>query len=96
MGVSDDSDSVIGQFLQVRDHLQQMWTRLINNPIWVIWVGSVEGIQNFQRAEKLKVLQMQEVLVQYTMMSDPQRPQLWEQLWEESDEAGGRPPGLQM
>lgn len=68
----DDSDSVIGQFLQVRDQLQQTRTRLVDDPARVGWVRSVVRIQNLQSVEVLQLLQVQEVAIWHVIMSETQ------------------------
>lgn len=69
----DDSDSVIGQFLQVRDQLQQARTWFIDDPARVDRVGSVVRVQNFKSVEALQLLQTQEVAVWHVMMSEKQQ-----------------------
>lgn len=60
-------DSVIGQFLQHRDHLYQ--TRAGSRPSWVHRVGSVDRVQNLQGVKALQLLHAQEVIVGQVLVS---------------------------
>lgn len=92
----DDSDSVIGQSLQVTDQPLQMRTRLKDYPARVARVWFVARIQNLQSVEMPQLLQLQEIVIGHVLVSDAQRLQVREQLWEESDHVGRGAPGLQV
>lgn len=69
----EDSDSLIGLFLQVRDQLEQTRTWFVDDPAWVLWVGSMERIQDFQSVEMLKFPQTQKVVIWNVKVSECRR-----------------------